>query len=192
MSTKTCQCPTSDEPFTCSLTGCEMTRHQQHLCQSRRKYREFFQERKCDQFVDATKMVNSPEIPDGSQVKKQRSKPPRKNGAQKVPKQLRSLGPGGHLKKLLAELGVKTGSSCGCNSFASKMDAWGVEGCRFHRPEIVEHLKSQATWREKITVAIGAVTTAATWLNPLDAAGSLLDEALRRAEESLRATMRPA
>ena len=188
-----CQCPPSDESFLCSLTGCEMTPHQRRLCKTRLNYREFYQERRCDHVADGGEMVNET-------ARTQRDETTEKTGvnlenmrktariprARSAPARVAPKGPGSHLKKLLAELGVKTGSSCGCNAMAAKMDAWGVEGCRFHRPEIVEHLRSQATWREKIAVAIGAVTTAATWLNPLDAAGSLLDEACRRCEEQVK------
>ncbi len=66
-----CQCPPFDEPFFCSLTGCEMTPHQRTLCKTRLNYREFFQARECDHVAHARKMVNAPETQDSSTVKKQ-------------------------------------------------------------------------------------------------------------------------
>lgn len=161
-----------------------MTPHQQQLCQSKPKYRAFFQGQRCGTNEESTAFVD--DVPKGTE--KTAGNPPKtvpKRTANSIRKVPQHLGPGTHLKRLLAELGVAEKSSCGCNKYASQMDAWGVEGCRSRRSEICSHLKSQATWRAKFAVAMGAAKTMATWLNPMDAAGSLLDEALRRAEKHL-------
>lgn len=91
-------------------------------------------------------------------------------------------GPGSELKSILAELGQSAHGGCGCDDYAKKMDRWGVAGCRLNRSEIVQHLKSQAKWRDRISGAIGAVKKG-LWLNPLHPFESLVDEAIRRAEK---------
>jgi hypothetical protein len=73
------------------------------------------------------------------------------------------------------------------------MDYWGVEGCRLpDRYEwILQNVKANAekwTWAEKLRIAASAATTAAGWklawkINPLKLEESLIDEAIRRAEE---------
>ena len=79
-------------------------------------------------------------------------------------------------------LGERMG--CSCNSRARHMDQLGVAGCREHREEILAWLREEAGrrgWREKLAAGVRAAAGGII-LNPLDAAGGLLDEALRRAE----------
>lgn len=101
-------------------------------------------------------------------------------------------GPGTELKKILAELGIKTDASCGCENKARQMDRWGVAGCREHFAEIVAWLqdaKKKTTWRKTLFATIKAATSGlALQLNPLDVAGSVIDLAIRRAELSALAT----
>lgn len=53
-------------------------------------------------------------------------------------------GPGCQLKKSLAWWGIRSNGSCGCDSFAAKMDAWGCDECWQRLEEIVEHLRQAA------------------------------------------------
>jgi hypothetical protein len=68
---------------------------------------------------------------------------------------------------------------CGCGAMIAQMNAWGVEGCRRRRREIIAHLKQaygEATLLTKLTAFGQALANGL----PLTLAG-LVDEALRRA-----------
>jgi len=53
-------------------------------------------------------------------------------------------GPGCQLRRSLAWWGIRDDGSCGCDSFAAKMDAWGADECFQRIEEIVEHLRQAA------------------------------------------------
>jgi len=53
-------------------------------------------------------------------------------------------GPGCQLRRSLAWWGIRDNGSCGCDSFAAKMDAWGPDECFRRIEEIVEHLRQAA------------------------------------------------
>ena len=53
-------------------------------------------------------------------------------------------GPGCQLRKSLAWWGIRDDGSCGCDSFAAQMDAWGPDECFRRIEEIVEHLRGAA------------------------------------------------
>jgi len=95
-------------------------------------------------------------------------------------------GVGSQMWRLLASLGVRHTPTCPCLSFAEQMNAWGVAGCRLARAEIVEHMRTHARaygWGTVARAAGLAIVTGVAWkINPLDPYGSLLDEAIRRAE----------
>jgi len=55
-----------------------------------------------------------------------------------------SCGPGCQLRRSLAWWGIRNDGSCGCDSFAAKMDAWGPDECWKRIEEIVEHLRGAA------------------------------------------------
>lgn len=97
-----------------------------------------------------------------------------------------SQGPGTELKALLASVGIHPGPTCPCHDMARKMDEWGVTGCREHRGEIVMHIQGQMgnrSWREKLSAAAKATASGLAFrLSPTDIPGSLVDEAIRRAE----------
>ena len=67
------------------------------------------------------------------------------------------------------------------------MNGWGPAGCRLARDEIVNGMKANAAaygWGDVTKAAVLAVRTGLVWqLNPLDVYGSLVDEAIRRAEQ---------
>ena len=88
---------------------------------------------------------------------------------------------GSELTLLLAELGLRYKPDCGCHAKAMAMDAWGPEGCVGTRELIIAWLEEAyetAGWLETIRAGWRGAWT----LNPLDPFGSLLDEAMRRAE----------
>lgn len=55
-------------------------------------------------------------------------------------------GPGTELKRILSEIGIKSGN-CNCNSTAVKMNKWGPSECREHMEEIVSSLVKEANKR---------------------------------------------
>lgn len=67
----------------------------------------------------------------------------------------------------------------------AKMNHWGVDGCREHRDEIIEHLRKaykQTSTPELLAATAKAVTSGLAFkLNPLDPLGSLVDLAIERA-----------
>jgi IS5 family transposase len=89
-------------------------------------------------------------------------------------------GPGWHLERLLASLGLTPGG-CNCEARARQMDLWGVEGCRARRDEILAWLREEQAKRGWAELA-GAAWKALSGGLPLSAEG-LLDEAIRRAEK---------
>jgi len=56
----------------------------------------------------------------------------------------RPCGPGCQLRRSLAWWGIRDDGSCGCDSFAAQMDAWGPDECLRRIEEIVEHLRGAA------------------------------------------------
>lgn len=93
-------------------------------------------------------------------------------------------GPGTELTAIFSELGIKPKASCGCKAKAAAMDAWGVEGCKERREEILAWMKEAydtATWSEKAAAAWNAMRRGL----PLTLAG-ILDLAIERAEEKAK------
>lgn len=99
---------------------------------------------------------------------------------------LAGTGPGSQLWRLLKSLGVRHTPTCPCLGFAERMNAWGVAGCRLARAEIVEHMRTHAQaygWGTFVQAAGRAVLTGLAWrIDLTDPYGSLVDEAIRRAE----------
>jgi hypothetical protein len=98
-----CQCHPAESPFTCARSGCEMTARQHELCsgvnctaRQHVKHARLFAGQRCGEHIgDVNKMVDHV-AGAGEMVRtreKQRNNRPAKNGAEKVPKQLRSFGP---------------------------------------------------------------------------------------------------
>lgn len=104
------------------------------------------------------------------------------------------FGPGTELKALLASWGLtsKDFDGCGCDDAAREMDRLGSVGVREAKAKFIAMLAENAkrlNWKGKLSIAskLGAqwVTDAVAqrpWFNPLDPYGSLIDEAVRRAE----------
>lgn len=95
-------------------------------------------------------------------------------------------GVGSELWRLLESLGIQHTPTCGCLGFAEQMNAWGVAGCRLARAEIVEHMRTRAPaygWATFMHAAGRALLTGLAWrIDLTDPYGSLVDEAIRRAE----------
>ena len=53
-------------------------------------------------------------------------------------------GPGCQLKRSLEWWGLRDDGSCGCDSFAAQMDAWGCDETIRRIEEVVEHLREAA------------------------------------------------
>jgi hypothetical protein len=69
---------------------------------------------------------------------------------------------------------------CGCKDRIRKMDAWGVEGCRKRREEMIEWLSESAnavSWSHHAILRTPMLGRIAKWK-----IGQILDEAIRIAE----------
>lgn len=95
-------------------------------------------------------------------------------------------GVGSQLWRLLEALGIQHTESCPCLEWAERLNLWGIEGCRLARREISEHLRRSAReygWAQLANAARLALATPLAWrLDLTDLYGSVLDEAIRRAE----------
>jgi hypothetical protein len=94
--------------------------------------------------------------------------------------------PGTELRKLLNEFGAMPKEGCQCVERAIKMDEWGPDGCKRHKAEIVEWLEGE--WKrlglwERLRIAGRAISVG--FLHPLDPAGALVDESIKRAETKI-------
>ena len=80
-----------------------------------------------------------------------------------------TLGPGTHLKNMLAAFGIKAKEKgCKCGHWQKKMDKNGPQWCRDHKDEILDHLAKEAKKRGLPFVKL--------------AASKLLELAIRRSE----------
>jgi hypothetical protein len=92
-------------------------------------------------------------------------------------------GPGTELRKVLERFGIPEPAGCACATRAAQMDAWGVEGCRRHRAEIVAWLRDEWAKLARRTRRRAAVRALrAGFVHPFDPAGALVDRAIRQAE----------
>lgn len=94
-------------------------------------------------------------------------------------------GPGTELKNLLKSIGIEASPSCACNKRMNDMNVWGVEVCKEKRQEIVGWLQEERDkrgWGAVLSAAVLGVSQG-LWLNPFDLLGSLVDEAIKRAEK---------
>ena len=96
-------------------------------------------------------------------------------------------GPGTELKAIFESGSVPQGVNCGCPEKMRQMNRWGVDGCKEHRDTIIGWLRESSekyTARQKIKAALNwTMSGLAFKLNPLDPFGSLVDEAIYRAEK---------
>lgn len=97
-------------------------------------------------------------------------------------------GAGTEMMKMADSLKVGMPSGCSCKSLAARMDAWGVQGCLEHRAEIVAEMAANAKkvpFYQRMRAALLALPAGvALEINPLDVYGSLVDLAIRRAEDA--------
>jgi hypothetical protein len=101
-------------------------------------------------------------------------------------------GPGTELKAMLDAIGVQEKADCSCKLVRRKMDEWGVAGCQdpANLAWIVAQMQANAakySWFEKVQVAMSAAASPlALVIDPLDIYGSLVREAIRRADAKTR------
>lgn len=105
--------------------------------------------------------------------------------------------PGTEIHRLLALLGVKPTSSCGCASLAAEWDRHGVEWCREHRDDVLVPRLLEAYRETDWSTVFAAAVRGAThlWLirrlNPLrpvrSGLAAVVDEGIERAELASRA-----
>ena len=96
-------------------------------------------------------------------------------------------GPGYHLKLILKDAGATPDRRCHCMERAQSMDAWGPEGCVQNREVIIKWMKEAAFSRWFAEQArIGWALAKEPWFNSLDPFGSIVDEAIRRAQAQAR------
>lgn len=95
-------------------------------------------------------------------------------------------GVGSEVSAILSSLGIAAESCGGCREMIRRMNAWGVEGCREHRDEILARLRektAESAWGLKLkAAAIALVNGLAFKLDWLDPSPGILDEAIRRFE----------
>ncbi len=88
-------------------------------------------------------------------------------------------GIGTELAALLKEYGITPHKSCGCEAFAARMDAWGLDGCDENRPAILKKLREGYDSAATLAKAKAGVIALAKGL-PLTLEG-MLEEATSRA-----------
>jgi hypothetical protein len=95
-------------------------------------------------------------------------------------------GVGSQMWNLLEELGVQHTPTCPCLAWAERMNKWGPAGCRANRQAITAHMADSAKnykWGDVAKAVAKAVQSGLAFrLSPLDPFGTLLNEAIRRAE----------
>jgi hypothetical protein len=100
-------------------------------------------------------------------------------------------GPGSQLWNMLADdFGIDHKPNCPCLSTAERMNSLGPEGCKENRRELIRAIKEGKalySWRETVFAAIKGTASGAiiSYINPFDPLGSLIDEAVRRAEAAV-------
>jgi hypothetical protein len=93
---------------------------------------------------------------------------------------------------MLDAIGVQEKADCSCKLVRRKMDEWGVVGCQdpANLAWITSQMEANAakySWFEKVQVAMSAaVSPLAAVIDPLDIYGSLVREAIRRADAKTR------
>lgn len=100
-----------------------------------------------------------------------------------TPKHVVTFGPGAALLGIASELRMG-GIGCGCNRFAAQMNAWGIQGC-------LTNWDTLAAGLSELAVKAKALPDPPEWFNPADAAGSIIQQALWRAENETLPDLRP-
>jgi hypothetical protein len=107
-------------------------------------------------------------------------------------RQPRKRGPGDDMHDIFAVLGH--GEMClSCGEHAAQMNAWGIDGCRANRDVIIGWLKESAaklTKQQQVAIYLKAKQLGIP-LKLRDRYGSLVDEAIRRAEARENAEQSP-
>jgi len=85
---------------------------------------------------------------------------------------------GDKLSEVLTECDINVDKGCACMDWISRMNSWGLAGCKRKRQQIIEHLREMSRretslWDKLKVAAKGYFTT-----------GMLLDEAIKRCTPS--------
>ena len=115
-------------------------------------------------------------------------------GAERLTAIIDGVDVGSQLWRLLSSLKIHHTPTCDCLTLAERMNALGPVGCRRERADLVAQMRTNASAYGWGAVAIAAgravVTGLVLHINPLDPYGSLLDEAIRRADEKPKSEIR--
>jgi len=96
-------------------------------------------------------------------------------------------GPGTELEHIFHKAGASSDKCASmCRKWRDQMNRWGAEGCRLHRDEIVGRI-AEAMFKTWLTnqITAGWVSVAIArepWFKISDPVGSIVDEAIPRAE----------
>ncbi len=96
-----------------------------------------------------------------------------------------SYGPGTEVADILTTAGISAEQCGSCSGFKRLMNSWGTHGCQSHRELIIAHLKAAVnttSFLEKLS--IGLSVSLNTWFKINDPIGCIVDEAIRRANET--------
>jgi len=101
---------------------------------------------------------------------------------------LKGTGPGSQLWRLFSRLGIQHTADCSCVLLADIMNSLGPQGCREQRDKLLKLMrknKKKYGWDDTLKAAKNVIVLG--WLfkiNPLDPLSSLLDEAIKLAEQA--------
>jgi hypothetical protein len=130
------------------------------------------------------KWGGGPPVPEPTRTVRDDGTTPRPGGLS------RPVGPGTELKKLIAELGIKGWSGCGCEGLAAEMDRLGVSGVRErldHYDALLREKAGEVGLVDKLRAAGNAVLSGLAFrLDPRDPYPGLIEEACRRAEAAAK------
>lgn len=161
-----CDCqdfPDGERRIWCQRHQVWKTRHWFQLCKTRADYRKAWDDGRGPGQVNVAT--------------------PRNAAIKRTP---RTKNVGDYMKDLTGELGIQPKHGCGCDSLANEMNRLGPDGCRRDRARLVGKLQTNAkrySWGDVARAAMSAVKTGLVWqIDLMDPYGSLLDEAIRRAE----------
>jgi len=101
---------------------------------------------------------------------------------------LNGTGPGSQLWHLFSRLGIQHTAECSCVLLADIMNSLGPQGCREQRAKLLKLMyknKKKYGWHDTLKAAKNLIVLG--WLfkiNPMDPLSSLLDEAIKLAEQA--------
>ncbi len=95
------------------------------------------------------------------------------------------LNVGSQLRRIIDDLNVNKRAGCGCDQLEFDLNVAGPAVCRAQRAAIIVRLRKNASYYgvgDWTKAAVAAIKRGMTFIKLRDVVGSLLDEAIRRAE----------